>query len=52
VAAQEGLTSVYGEEPVAFLAWARTHADRIDPLVDSPASILDEREKWSRAWYW
>jgi hypothetical protein len=40
------------EEPVAFLAWARAQANRIDPLADSPASILDEKEKWSRGWYW
>ena len=29
------------EEPVVFLAWARAQANRIDPLADSPASILD-----------
>ena len=50
--AQEAPASVHGEEPEAFLAWARAQADRIDPLAESPASLLDEKDKWSRGWYW
>jgi hypothetical protein len=50
--ADEEITQVYGEEPGAFLAWARAQEDRIDPLADSPASILDEKDKWSRGGYW
>lgn len=50
--AEEGLASVYGEEPEAFLAWARARANRIDPLAAAPGSTLDKKDKWSRGWYW
>lgn len=31
-----------GSELEQWLSWATQHADRIDPLVESPPSILDE----------
>jgi len=33
---------VSDDEYEAWVAWARDQADRLDPLADSPASILDE----------
>jgi len=35
-----------------WLAWAERQADRFDPLIDSPKSILDEKEQWERTSYW
>ena len=33
---------VSDDEYDAWLSWARDQADRLDPLTDSPPSILDE----------
>jgi len=33
-------------ECAAWLEWATQQADRLDPLVKSPASILDEKSQW------
>ncbi len=35
-----------------WLHWASNQADRLDPLADSPASVLDEKSKWDRSSYW
>jgi len=35
-----------GSELERWLTWAAAQADRIDPLVESPHSILDERRKY------
>tara|TARA_R110000744_G_scaffold158819_1_gene274862 strand:+ start:22612 stop:23820 length:1209 start_codon:yes stop_codon:yes gene_type:complete len=31
-----------------WLKWATDQADRLDPLKESPTSILDEKSKWNR----
>lgn len=31
-----------------WLSWATAQADRLDPLVESPPSILDEKSKWEK----
>jgi len=33
------------------LAWMRKQADRLDPLVESPSSILDRKSEIERHWY-
>lgn len=40
-----------GSEEGKWLAWAEQQADRLDPLVKSPHSILDEKEKWEKPSY-
>ena len=41
------------DEELKWLDWASDQADRMDPLQDSPLSILDERAKWERpTYYW
>jgi hypothetical protein len=35
-----------GEDVSDWLDWATQQADRLDPLAESPPSILDEEEKW------
>ncbi len=35
----------------SWLKWATDQADRLDPLKESPTSILDEKSKWSN-WYY
>jgi hypothetical protein len=30
--------------------WATIHADRLDPLVKAPPSILDEKPKWEHSY--
>jgi hypothetical protein len=30
--------------------WATVHADRLDPLVKAPPSILDEKSKWEHSY--
>lgn len=34
-----------GSELERWIIWALQQADRIDPLVDSPPSILDEKDE-------
>ena len=34
-----------------WLEWASAHADRMDPLVTSPASILDHKTRWERSYF-
>jgi len=34
-----------------WVEWAQKQADRIDPLIEGPPSILDEREKWERSYF-
>ena len=34
------------------LVWMRQQADRLDPLVDSPPSILDRKRELNRYWGW
>ena len=34
----------------AWVKWAEVQADRLDPLVRTPPSILDRKPKWG--WYW
>jgi hypothetical protein len=34
------------EELIRWLEWAFAQADRLDPLIKSPPSILDEKDKW------
>ena len=42
-----------GSKQVEWLEWATRHADRADPLVESPPSILDEKSKWNYGYgYW
>lgn len=41
-----------GEEVGRWIAWATSHADRLDPLVEAAPSILDEKEKWRYGRYW
>jgi hypothetical protein len=33
-----------------WIAWATAQADRLDPLVETPPSILDEKGKWGHTW--
>ena len=33
-----------------WIAWATAQAERLDPLVESPPSILDEKGKWGHSW--
>lgn len=33
-----------------WIAWATAQADRLDPLVKAPPSILDEKAKWRYGW--
>ncbi len=36
-----------------WLTWARQQADRLDPLKESPQSIIDEEEQLKRStWGW
>lgn len=56
-AARENLIEVQGEvvpdsDEVRWLHWASNQADRIDPLTDSPPSVLDEKSKWDGSSYW
>lgn len=39
-----------GSEAAGWIAWASAQADRRDPLVKSPPSILDEKRKWEAWW--
>lgn len=39
-------------EPAGWIGWATAQADRLDPLAESPPSILDEREEWEHYWGW
>lgn len=41
-----------GSDAAMWIDWARQHADRLDPRVKSPPSILDEKSKWERSSYW
>ena len=34
-----------------WIAWATAQADRLDPLIEGPPSILDEKGKWEGARY-
>lgn len=34
-----------------WIAWATAHADRLDPLVKSPPSILDEKRRWVPSYF-
>ncbi len=40
-----------GSELHEWLIWAGQQADRLDPLVESPSSILDEKGKYERSYY-
>ncbi len=40
------------EEQEQWLTWAEGQAKRLNPLVDGPPSILDEREEWEIRRYW
>lgn len=56
-AARENLIEVRGEvvpdsDEDRWLHWASNQADRIDPLTDSPPSVLDEKSKWDGSSYW
>lgn len=53
-AARENLIEVRGEvvpdsDADGWLRWANNQADRVDPLTDSPPSVLDEKSKWDRS---
>jgi len=51
VVARDG--EVVSGSPIAnWLVWATEQADRMDPLVKSPPSILEEKAKWERPAYW
>lgn len=43
---------VPGSKGEAWIAWATAQADRMDPLVESPPSIIDEKPKWEPHRYW
>ena len=56
-AAHTSLIEVRGEvvpdsDEDRWLRWANTQADRLDPLTDSPPSVLDEKSKWDKSSYW
>jgi len=40
-----------GSKLCEWLTWAEQQADRLDPLVESPASVLDEKGKYQRSYY-
>jgi hypothetical protein len=40
-----------GSDLQRWLEWASAHADRMDPLVKSPPSILDEKGRWGRSYF-
>lgn len=40
-----------GSDLQRWLEWASAHADRMDPLVKSPPSILDEKDRWGRSYF-
>ena len=33
------------------IEWTSAHADRMNPLVKSPPSILDDRDRWERSYF-
>ena len=35
-----------GNEVRLCVDWEITHADRLDPLVEGPPSILDQKPSW------
>ena len=39
-------------EHTKWSEWALKQADRIDPLVESPPSIVDEKKKYERRYEW
>ena len=41
-----------GSDAECWLDWATKQADRLDPLTDSPPSVLDEKPKWNGSNYW
>lgn len=56
-AARESLIEVRrevapGSDAECWLDWATKQADRLDPLTDSPPSVLDEKPKWNGSNYW
>jgi hypothetical protein len=57
IAALEGTWSRAGHDLSAEsekgkrIAWMRQQADRLDPLIDSPPSILDRKHELNRHWY-
>lgn len=38
-----------GSDADEWVRWASDQADRLDPLVENPPSILDERARWERS---
>lgn len=40
-----------GSDLQRWLEWASAHADRMDPLVKSPPSILDDKNRWERSYF-
>lgn len=51
-AGNSGSTGVpQGSDLQRWLEWATAHADRMDPLVQSPRSILDERRRWESSYF-
>jgi len=41
-----------GSEADLWITWATAQADRMDPLVENPPSVIDEKEKWERSSYY
>lgn len=41
-----------GSKNERWIRWALQQADRLDPLTDSPPSVLDEKAKWDYPSYW
>lgn len=39
-----------GDDLQRWVEWASANADRIDPLVESPPSILDDKYRWERSY--
>ena len=35
-----------GSEADQWIQWAVCQADRMDPLIENPPSVIDEKEKW------
>ena len=40
-----------GSDIHEWIGWATHHANRIDPMIDGPPSILDEKRKWESAYF-
>lgn len=38
------------EQLQAWASWASQHADRLDPLIEGPPSVLDEKSKWQSSY--